>query len=471
MTVTLTPDAANARVAITADSLGTALTYAVVRRSTDQIRWTTVRGATEVACSGGSFVATLYDYEYSPGVVNYYQVDAVSTAATVNLGTGTAATANNASVVPGLPGSLVTGDLMVLIASIRNSGTGTVNTPTGWTAIVSSGNFAMFGRRYVSGDAAPTVSFTGGVAGADTMAQIYARRNAELSPVTTVSQLNGSAQNIAYPAVTITADNQVILICGWKQDDWTSVATVAGATENAEITSTAGDDAGMVWDRIVQTTATDIAAGSFVVTGGTSQISRALVAVFRIADYITRQTASTTPAALTAVWLKSPQRPFLNQIVSLGGSDFTTDRASRSSLHDVAGRSVPVAVTELAGTRRWRLTIRTTTAAAAQTLEYLIAAGDVLYLHAPAGAVVPAGGVYIQVDAAQARLLHVAGEMRHWALPVTEVAPPGPDVAYALSTWTTVLALYATWADLLAANATWSDLLLLVGDPSEVVVP
>ncbi|HYF74143.1 MAG TPA: hypothetical protein VD864_15030, partial [Nocardioides sp.] len=128
------------------------------------------------------------------------------------VGAGAAATGNNASVAPALPAGLAAGDLMLLHASIRNSGTGTVDTPTGWTQLYGSGtNHAVFGRWWQSGDAAPTVSFTGGAAGADTIGQVAAIRGAApgslLEPAALESLLNASAQNVAYPATSPPADN------------------------------------------------------------------------------------------------------------------------------------------------------------------------------------------------------------------------------------------------------------------------
>jgi hypothetical protein len=187
---------------------------------------------------------------------------------------------------------------MVLAASIRNSGTGTVDTPSGWELKTAGGtNFELFTRYYVdgTGNDAPTVSFTGGAAGADTIAQIatFSGCSAELddgqygeSDVSPQAQLNSSAQNIAYPSLSVRRDGCVVIYAGWKQDDWTSVATV-GDAEIGEPDATAGSDAGMVWAYDIQTTATDVTAGSFSVTGGISAISRGIVLALRPLQTVT----------------------------------------------------------------------------------------------------------------------------------------------------------------------------------------
>lgn len=475
MTITLDYDDTLGRVRITANALGTDADEALIERSTDQIRWTTVRGAGAVPVSGGVMSLTIDDYEFSPDVVNYYRVSGVDTANSSNIGSGAAAVGNNASVVPALPGSLVTGATLLLLATIRNSGTGTVNDVANWTRLIDFGNIALFGKRWVSGDAAPTVSFSGGVANATTIAQIYARANLELIPVTYDTMLNASAQNIAYPALTITQDHLVILIAGWKQDDWTSVATLAGFTEISETSSTTGDDAGIVWDRVLQTTATDVPAGSFVVTGGASAISRSFTAAFRRADYITRQTATIIPALAgecgsNGVWLKSIARPFLNRKVRvIFPPDTQSTRPARAGIFDVVGRTLPVAVNTVRGSKRWTMLVRTFTAAEAEELDLMLASGDTLLVQGPADCVLDTG--YVTVGDATNTRHPLRPLKRLWELPMVEVAQPGPDVVGALGTWQTVLNTYATWEDVIAANATWADLLTLVGDPSEVIVP
>jgi hypothetical protein len=421
--------------------------------------------------AAGVFAVTLYDYEFSPDLLNYYRVSGVESTAITFVAAGVAATGNNASVTPALPAGLVAGDALVILASIRNSGTGTVNTPTGWSLIASSGNVALLGRRYVAGDVAPLVTFAGGVANADTLARMIAFRRADIVAATSANQLNGSAQNIAYPGLTLSVDGCAVLVCGWKQDDWTSVATLAGMTEVAETTATAGDDAGQVWDYLIQTTATAVAGGSFVVTGGAAAISRGLSVALPHAPWLNQQTGSITPAQ-TGVWLKSIARPFLNQMVDVvQTSQVAITRPARTGVFDIVGRSMPVAVSDLRGSKHFTMLIRTLTAAAAQELVLLLAAGDVILIQVPAACadLVPAG--YVEVGDTTEEWHPLRPLRRTHALPCTEVATPGPDVVGAAVTWQTVLNTYATWADLIAAKATWADVLTLIGSPSEVIVP
>lgn len=199
---------------------------------------------------------------------------------------GTVAHGNNASVVPGLPAGLAAGDLMFAFTAIRST-SATATTPAGWERLPSYANVAIYGKIAEAGEAAPTLAFTGGAAGDDTSAQICAFRPS--SPIATDALVNdfvmqdqwiqnASAQDIAYigqPLQDRTWDNALVLYLGWKQDDWTSVASPG--TEIGEPDTTTGNDQGIVWAYTIQTTRTAIAAGSFVVTGGASAISKGCV--------------------------------------------------------------------------------------------------------------------------------------------------------------------------------------------------
>jgi hypothetical protein len=250
------------------------------------------------------------------------QVTAVA-ASTVTFGTtGTAAHANNASVTPGIPASVATGDLLLCLAAIRSSGTGVPSTPAGYTRLAvfnATDNVQLFAKIATSGaEAAPTVSFTGGAAGDDTSAQMirlsgkwHSTSNVLLA---SAACLNTTAQDITYPGLSLpAADNCIILYLGWKQDDWTSVATISGATEIGEPSTVTGNDQGMVWDYKIQTTAAAIAPGTFVVTGGATAISRGAVLALR-ADYqtatVTRSTngVSASHSALDVVSVTKPMR-------------------------------------------------------------------------------------------------------------------------------------------------------------------
>lgn len=202
---------------------------------------------------------------------------------------GVAATGNNAGVAPALPAGVVAGDLLLAVASIRNSGTGTVAGATDWLQVAASGNLAVLGRWYASGVTAPSITFTGGVANADTIARVVAYRGISPDALTasvSAVQLNGSAQNIAFPALDVPGAAYALLMALWKQDDQTSLTTPAGWTAIGLTSTTTGDDASQALFYQIQTTETDISSGSSTVTGGASAISRALLLALKPAAAI-----------------------------------------------------------------------------------------------------------------------------------------------------------------------------------------
>lgn len=249
-------------------------------------------------------------------------VTAVADVTMTYVAAGTVSHGNNASVTPGLPAGLATGDLMVMLTAIRNTA-GSATTPAGWTRLTGSSNVALFGRLAEASGNAPTVAFTGGVANADTSAQIAAfRPSAALSTTSPLTewlnfaqwQTNASAQDIEVPHSVLMDslwDNGIVLYLGWKQDDWTSVT--GPGTEIGEPDTTTGDDQGIVWSYTIQTTRSDTAATSFVVTGGASAVSAS--AVVRLhprhqAFTVTRATNGITlaHAADTSISLAAPAR-------------------------------------------------------------------------------------------------------------------------------------------------------------------
>jgi hypothetical protein len=199
-----------------------------------------------------------------------------------------AATGNNASVAPAEPSGLVEGDLVLIFAAIRNSGTGSPNTPSGWTRIGGINNAAVFGRYWQTGDTMPTVTFTGGVANADTYARAMKWRGVatSLDDVTLTTQANASAANIAYPALDVPRDDCALVMMLWKQDDATSLGTPAGWTAQGHTNMTTGDDMLGAWFTQLQTAETDIGASSVTVTGGVSAISNAMMLALKPAAAI-----------------------------------------------------------------------------------------------------------------------------------------------------------------------------------------
>jgi len=472
MTVTLTYEDTLSRVKIEATGVGGADT-ALVERSLNQVTWTTVRGGDAVPVVAG--VVTLYDYEFTTAVLNYYRV---TTARDItHVGTGAAAHASNASVTPTLPAGSA-GDFIFVLAAIRNTA-GQPNVPAGYTLFGNLVNMKLFVKQHTGAEANPTITFTGGVANATTSAQAAIFRNLS-GAVTDVNfnYLQASQQNIPYPALTPSLAHEMILYWAWKQDDWTSVATLPGdggtGVEIGDPSSTLGDDQGIVWDYCVQTTttATTVSAGSFVVTGGGAAISSSVVQAF--APSLLQQTASITPT-ITEVWLKSITSPFLNRSFRCMPNHSDIQRGDKTGIFEILDRSYPVAVTDKRQSRSGEIELITDTTQEWEDLDFILSAGQPMFLQTPAGHPWPTMHVVIGTTSMRRPLRRMPDcnnvDYRVFRLPLREVAAPGSTVVGSTITWQGVLNSYATWQDVVTGETSWFDLMQNIGTPADVIVP
>ncbi|MEU0467216.1 hypothetical protein ABZ215_24715 [Amycolatopsis sp. NPDC006131] len=463
LTATYADDLSRVRLAVT--GAPAQADYALIERSTDQITWATVRGGDTVPLTSGA--GQLDDYEFAPGVPNYYRASYVDSGAITSVGVTPAGpvTGDNAPLTPALPTAVAAGDLLLLFATIRNTAAAP-NAPAGWSTLHTTGSTKIFGRRYVPGDAAPTVTFTGGAAGDSTAAVVWALRNAELAPEVSVWQNNASAQNIAYPGITAGgAGDRLTVLFAWKQAQHTGWGTPGGFVDVTRVSNTAGSgDSLFVFLAAYPTT---IPAGTVTITGGAAAISKATLATFRRADYVTRDTAVVTPDMQVA-WIKNVQRPYLNRAVTVTDWSAIT-RPARAGIIDVISRSLPVAVTDLRGSKRYTLTITAVDLDVAEDLDLCFSTGEPVLLHVPAGAPFP-GGYYVIGDITMDRHSKRT-KRRFFDLPLTEVAAPAGTIVGSTVLYADILATFATYADLLAAEPQYADVLDRIADPPDVIVP
>lgn len=454
-----------------ATSLSPNATIALFERSVDNIHWAQVRGGASVPIVAGQ--ASVNDYEFSPGIVNYYRVSAINTSAPSFVGSTAAITASNASVTPTLP-TYAEGDLLIVWAAIRNSGAGAVVCPTGYTVMLQADNVGLFGRRAgaLGTETNPTVTVTGGVSGADVIAQMACFRNCERTPAAeTVLQKNPSAANITYPGLFAVMPNWAIaLYLGWRQSSWTSpaVATVSGATEIGEPASTAGTGMGLVWDYYLEPTITPpvpLPGGAFAVSNGAAAISYGAMVMLRPADFVTRTAARVTPL-MSGIWLKVVTAPYLNRAVTL--IDWMNNqRSSRMGIFSVHGQIDAVSFQDVASPRSVTMSLWASTIAERQAIELILSTGLVVLVHTPPAVAFDSGyfaiGTYTYT-----RPSHLSARALI-EIPLTEVLAPDVSVAGNLNTWSTVLTDYGTWMDALDANATWQAVLSLPGNPVDVL--
>lgn len=183
------------------------------------------------------------------------------------------------------------------------------------------------------------------------------------------------------------------------------------------------------------------------------------------------EVASITPSLDGKVWLKSIRHPFLNRpvfkVLAVSGQDI--GRATRGGAHEVAGRSAPIAVTDVRGSKSFTITVQAEDEAAAATIDLVLASGDVFLIHVPPEKAPHVQGGYVVIgDTSQYR---PADTVRwRFTLPCRVVVPPGPGVVGTTLTWGTVMNQFGSWEALLAAYPTWSVLLQAVGSPDDLVV-
>lgn len=173
---------------------------------------------------------------------------------------------------------------------------------------------------------------------------------------------------------------------------------------------------------------------------------------------------------LSAPWLKSVARPYLNRSVMIAeAGDF--GRRARVGVFDIVGARRPIAVSDVRGGRTYSLTIQTSTADEADAIDALLDGGEVLFLQTPDGYPVPTGYYSVGDSVRSWRNAPPAQVPLRWhTLPLTEAAPPDPSIVGATTTWAAVAARYATWADVVANVATWNDLADAVAGVGDVVV-
>lgn len=172
---------------------------------------------------------------------------------------------------------------------------------------------------------------------------------------------------------------------------------------------------------------------------------------------------------LDVVWLKVPAAPYLNTPVTVTDRSEVT-RRSRAGVFDVVGRTMPVAVGDVASSVAFTLELLTETPSGEENLDYLFASGEVVFVQVPSAVRHFPGGYFSVGDVSRQSTLRLSPR-RVWSVPLREVAAPGPDVIGPVYTWASVLNDYASWTALLAANASWSALLQRTGTPSDVIVP
>lgn len=186
-------------------------------------------------------------------------------------------------------------------------------------------------------------------------------------------------------------------------------------------------------------------------------------------------TTSLTPTQAGAQ-LKFPLRPYLNEAITLcNWSDEVYP--ARGSIFQVLGRSLPIATTELRGSRQFTIFVVAADASAADALALDMSFGDIAFLQTPGAATYcglarksyPTQG-YFQIGdvtfhrVADGRPEYLIG------IPLTEVSAPDPSIPGSNGTWQGIVNNFATWTSLQANFATWQLVVEYIPSASSVIV-
>lgn len=223
-------------------------------------------------------------------------VSSIATTPVTFVAVGAASSADAAAVSPAIYSGDAADDLIVVVAGLRSTPgtTGAPTTPTGYhrldvfddPAISSAGaiNVQIYVKRHDGSESAPSVGVQEVAAGDTLTAFTFGLRNVPL----TVDlddlvadfriQTNAAATDIAYPGLSPIVEGCFVLLVGWRQDDYTSIAPPSGFTEMIEASTTVGSDQGLYAAYQIQTLPAVINEGSMVVTtGGGTAASRSAV--------------------------------------------------------------------------------------------------------------------------------------------------------------------------------------------------
>lgn len=244
-----------------------------VTMSVGQDEWTTDVAHFPMPVTIGGEEVTLSGISGGPGSIAF-------------VGIGTASQADNGgSVAAGLPAGAVNGHTVLLFASIRDDAA-TVNQPTNWTTVHSSGtNMKLFARVYNGVWTMPTVTFSGGGTGDTTIAQSAAYSGISMSSAVTNIPTAGTGDDIRVSTNNMGSVNGqygLRLACGIKFDDWTTIVTPSGLDEIESFPSTLGNDMGHSWAHAIDSTSGNYAGvtGAFTTTGGAAAYFESFVVFF-----------------------------------------------------------------------------------------------------------------------------------------------------------------------------------------------
>lgn len=209
------------------------------------------------------------------------------------VGAGTAAHGNNVSVTPTLHASSTTGDLLLVFDGERGTSATCADSLAEYTQLGSvtaaSHTATVLARAHDGSEGDPQINITAGTVTSHSAVAVTIRGAVTTLTGSPAACLDGAIQTqsnggsdltIEYPALTVTNDNCIVFLFVKLNDDLNggSFDTPAGFTPIGPWDTTLGADHAFQIYYQIQTTATNISAGTVTASGGTvAAVSQAMI--------------------------------------------------------------------------------------------------------------------------------------------------------------------------------------------------
>lgn len=156
------------------------------------------------------------------------------------------------------------------------------------------------------------------------------------------------------------------------------------------------------------------------------------------------------------VWLKFIPAPWTNVPVELVVDDWELSREARSTVHEISGVSPPTVVSDVHGSTRTSVRLKTTTDESLAALRKALGQGAPAYLQTPD--LVPLPTMYVSIGKFTSRRWGGLESRKYiTTVDVVEVAAPPPSVVPGSITWGALAETYATWSEVAEAFDTWAE--------------
>lgn len=217
--------------------------------------------------------------------------------AITSVGTGTAA--NSTAPATGFSltrGGAATGDLVLALVGQKNSTDYTTIAESGatYTRLLglngsSGSSLTLWGKIMTASEADPTFTSSDTTAGRTLIGQAHTFRGT----LNTVSGIvahsatgsGATAAAITTPALTVTTDNTVVVALGIRENQWAAedIAALATMTKIGQPERTSSPQVAAIWNYVIQTTATNIASGTWTSTANTTDYAAIVVSLLAAA--------------------------------------------------------------------------------------------------------------------------------------------------------------------------------------------